>query len=138
MPMNKQLSSTAIALIGLALGSVVARADDQPQAERRVFVIQTHGEQDIDLETVGSERGFLGVGLLDLTPDLRRHFSVPEDRGVMVSEVVADSPARRAGLLPADILTAFDGDPLISPMALSMRVARAREGETIELERCRR
>jgi membrane-associated protease RseP (regulator of RpoE activity) len=137
MPMKKQLSSIVLAVMVFAIGSVVARADDQPQTERRVFVIRTNGEQDIDLETVGSERGFLGVGLLDLTPDLRRHFSVPEDRGVMVSEVVSDSPAGRAGLLPADILTAFDGDPLTTPMALSMRVARAREGDTIELERWR-
>jgi membrane-associated protease RseP (regulator of RpoE activity) len=137
MSRRRQISSAAIALVVLAMGSAVTHAADEPKGQRRIFVIRTNGDQDIDLETVGSQRGFLGVGLLDLTPDLRRHFSVPEDCGVMVSQVADDSPAQRAGLLPADILTSIDGKPLVSPMTISMRVARAREGDTIDLERWR-
>ena len=37
-------------------------------------------------------RGFLGVGLTELTPELRTHFGVPEESGVMVSKVEPGKP----------------------------------------------
>ena len=46
----------------------------------------------------------LGVGLTDLTPELREHFGVGGDAGVMISRVVEDSPAAKAGLRVGDII----------------------------------
>ena len=42
--------------------------------------------------------GYLGVELVDLTPELREHFGAPRDVGVMVGRVEPGSPAARAGL----------------------------------------
>jgi len=81
-----------------------------------------------------SGKGFLGVHVLDLTGDLRTHFGVPAESGVMVSKVEADSPAARAGLQAGDIITAIDGKKLNSPMSITRAVRGKKDGERISLE----
>ena len=54
-------------------------------------------------------RGWLGVVIQDLTPELAAGFGVKEDAGVLVAEVMKDSPAGAAGLKPGDVITDFDG-----------------------------
>lgn len=80
---------------------------------------------------------FLGVQITDLTADLRAHFGAPDDAGVMISKVVDDSPASRAGLLVGDVITAVDGAAIGSPRALTAAIRGREEGEaaTIELIR---
>jgi len=143
MPVSQRSFSTALILAALLSGpatqaamaqSVHPSGDDLRHAERKVMILRSEGGPKVNLRTIGGNRGFLGVGLLDLTPELRAHFGVPEDRGIMVSSIVEGSPAERAGLLPADILTAADREPLPTSIDLSLRVARASEGVEVELE----
>lgn len=47
-------------------------------------------------------RGFLGVQMIDLTPELREHFRVQKDAGVLVGKVVPESPAAKAGIRVGD------------------------------------
>jgi PDZ domain len=78
--------------------------------------------------------GFLGVGLTDLTPELRTHFGVPEGSGVMVSKVVDDSPAQRAGVQVGDIITLVDDETVGSGSELAHLIGRHEEGDTVVLE----
>ncbi len=78
--------------------------------------------------------GFLGVELMPLSPELRVHFGVPEDAGVMVARVLEDSPAFRAGLQVGDVITAVAGEKVDSPMALARPIRAAEEGATVDLE----
>lgn len=139
MKMTEQIPLVVVAALAVLLVSAVpvAAQDDPPQVEKRMMIWRTEDDQAIGLEAIHGQRGFLGVGLLDLTPELRAHFGVPTDRGIMISAIVAGSPAERAGLLPADILTAADGEPLPTSVDLSIRVARAPDGAEVELERWR-
>ncbi len=77
---------------------------------------------------------FLGVQLSELTPELRTHFGVPEDAGVMVGKVVDGSPALRAGLQVGDIVTAVDGEPVASSSALARAIGGHEDGDTVVLE----
>ena len=77
---------------------------------------------------------FLGVQLSELTPELRAHFGVPEDAGVMVGKVVDDSPALRAGLQVGDIVTAVGDQPVASASALAHAIRSREDGETVVLE----
>ena len=77
---------------------------------------------------------FLGVQLSELTPELRTHFGVPDDAGVMVGKVVADSPALRAGLEVGDIVTAVGDKPVASASALSRAIRGNEDGDTVVLE----
>ncbi len=52
-------------------------------------------------------RGWLGVAIQDLTPDLAKYFKVNE--GVLISQVFANGPAQKAGMQRGDVIVEFDG-----------------------------
>jgi hypothetical protein len=78
-------------------------------------------------------RGYLGVQLLNLTPELRIHFGISEDAGVMVAKVEPGSPAEQAGVQVGDILTEIDGESIESPMMLSRYIRGKEEGDSVSL-----
>ena len=61
-------------------------------------------------------RGWLGVGIQPLTPELAKQFGVPEGLGVLVNEVFEHDPADEAGILPGYIITKIGQDPVETPM----------------------
>jgi membrane-associated protease RseP (regulator of RpoE activity) len=77
---------------------------------------------------------YLGVQLTDLTPELRTHFGVGEDNGVMIAKIVDDSPAWRAGLQVGDIITAVDTQEVKSGGSLARAIRGHEEGEQVSLE----
>ena len=77
---------------------------------------------------------YLGVELVNLNEPLRAHFGVPEGSGVMISNVVDDSPAARAGVRVGDILTRFDGEDVTSSRKLTTMVRKAEAGDPANLE----
>ena len=77
---------------------------------------------------------YLGVELVNLNEPLRAHFGVPEGSGVLVSNVVDDSPAARAGVQVGDIITRFDGEDVTSSRKLTTMVRKAEAGDPADLE----
>ena len=77
---------------------------------------------------------YLGVELVNLNEPLRAHFGVPEGSGVLVSNVVEESPAARAGVLVGDIVTRFNGEDVTSSRRLTSVVRRAEAGDPADLE----
>lgn len=78
--------------------------------------------------------GFLGVQLTELTDALRGHFGVRPGVGVMVGDVVDDSPAQRAGFRAGDIVVAVDGTEIGSGSELTKMVRALEDGETAGFE----
>ena len=68
-------------------------------------------------------RGYIGVLPGDLTPDLAESFGLSSSEGVVVSQIVPDSPAARAGLREGDIITAFDGRRIKDVTDFRLKVA---------------
>jgi len=77
------------------------------------------------------ERGWLGVQMQPLTPALAKAVGKTEDGGTLVADVLADSPALRAGLKQGDVITAFDGKPIKTPRDLALAVADVAAGKTV-------
>jgi len=77
--------------------------------------------------------GYLGVELVDLTPELREHFGAPREVGVMVGRVEAGSPAARAGLEVADVVVRIGEEPVHDSWGFSGEVSTREGGETIAL-----
>ena len=78
-------------------------------------------------------RGYLGVAVAPVTPDMRRELRLPPDRGALVAEVVPRSPAAAAGLAPGDVVTAFQNAPIQSANELTRRVGGTPPGARVTL-----
>jgi serine protease Do len=59
-------------------------------------------------------RGYIGVALKDVDPDLQRSLNLGVAHGALVQDVTAGSPGERAGLRPYDLILAVDGRPINS------------------------
>ncbi|HEY2775793.1 MAG TPA: DegQ family serine endoprotease [Candidatus Binatia bacterium] len=78
-------------------------------------------------------RGYLGVGIQEVTPDLAAAFKIPAETGALVGGVAADSPGARAGLERGDVITALDGTILTGPNDLRLRVGNMAPGTRVRL-----
>ncbi len=59
-------------------------------------------------------RGYLGMGIVPVTDDVKASFNLPEARGALVQEVTPGKPADRAGIKPGDVVVAIDGKKINS------------------------
>ena len=57
-------------------------------------------------------RGYLGVSIQPLTAELADAFGIEQNQGILIAEVVEDSPAAKAGLLQGDVVMTFRGQPV--------------------------
>ena len=78
-------------------------------------------------------RGFIGVGLTDVTPALQRALALTVSKGAMVQEVSAESPAERAGLRPYDIILDVDGREILDNEELIREISARRPGSVARL-----
>jgi serine protease Do len=76
-------------------------------------------------------RGWLGVGIQEITPDLAQTFGT--SKGALISQVFKNGPAAKGGIQSGDIVTAFNGKPVDSPGALSRDVAAVPPGSSAQL-----
>lgn len=76
-------------------------------------------------------RGWLGVSIQELTPELASQFGVGETKGVLVSDVMDDSPAKKAGFERADVIVEYDGKSMDSPTHLRNAVAQTPVGKKV-------
>jgi len=79
------------------------------------------------------EHGYLGISMNDVTPENASFFSLPDAAGALVSQVVPDSPASKAGLKSGDVLRKINGSPVENASALQVAVSQLRPGNSIEL-----
>ncbi len=86
------------------------------------------------LEKSGSvTRGWLGLAIQDLTPELAKGLGVPAQKGALVSQVNDGSPAKRAGLRTDDVVVAVDGEDVDSSGVLTRKVALKAPGSVAVL-----
>ena len=71
------------------------------------------------------QRGYLGVVIQDLTPELADAIGSPAAVGVLVSEVSPSTPAERAGFARGDVITQLNDTPVTTSAGLRMAVAAA-------------
>jgi serine protease Do len=79
-------------------------------------------------------RGWLGVAIQDLTPDLAARFGLESGEGALVGDVLEGGPAEAAGIRPGDVVTAWNGRPVASRRALQEAVADTRPGSEVKIE----
>lgn len=79
-------------------------------------------------------RGYIGVSLENLTPDLSQQFGVKGTQGAIVAEVTPNGPGAKAGLKQGDVITAIDGKKVEGSDDLTMDVISHEPGTTVTLD----
>lgn len=82
---------------------------------------------DFNLFFTNSRR--IGVTTVELTKQLADYFGVTAGKGVLVTSVVEDGPAAKAGVKAGDVITAVDGEEVDSPGDVSRLISRKKEGD---------
>jgi serine protease Do len=85
-------------------------------------------------------RGWLGVVIQKITPELAEEFDLEDDKGALVTKVLPDGPAEDAGIKREDVIREFDGEPIddwnelprvvaATPVEKSVKVVVIRDGK---------
>lgn len=81
-----------------------------------------------------NEGGFLGVDMYDMTDGLREYFKVKDDEGVLVVNVVEDSPAEKAGFKSGDVITKVGKRFIEDSADLRKAISRSEPDEEVKIE----
>lgn len=76
-------------------------------------------------------RGWLGVTIQAISPQMAKQFGIKNDKGVLVSDVLEDGPAKKAGMQQGDIIIEIDGKEIIDSGQLRNIVANIAPGKEI-------
>ncbi len=88
-------------------------------------------------------RGWLGVSIQEMTPELAKSMGLKENKGALVAQVVTGSPAEKAGIEQGDVIVGFDGKEVAeskdlprivasTPVGKSVTVKLSREGKVMD------
>ena len=79
-------------------------------------------------------RGWLGVAIQDVTPELSKAIGLDKSTGALVADVVKDGPAEKAGIHRGDVIVAYQGKDITTSRDLPIRVAETPVGTKADLK----
>jgi serine protease DegQ len=85
------------------------------------------------IQTGGVTRGWIGVEVQDLTPELAESFKRPNTNGALIAGVLKGGPADRAGVKPGDIIVAVKGNPVVDSSVMLNLIAALLPGEGADI-----
>jgi serine protease Do len=99
------------------------------------FAIPINMAKDLlpQLKTGKVSRGRLGIHIQEVTEELAASFGLDKEQGALISDVIEDSPAARAGLEVGDIILAVDGDKVKEMRVLPRMIAAKKPGTQVVL-----
>jgi serine protease Do len=79
-------------------------------------------------------RGYLGVYIQDITPEIAKAFNYNQSGGALVGDVTPNTPGARAGLKKGDAIVKLDGQPINSANDLRLNISQMAPGTNVKLE----
>ncbi|HEX8947372.1 MAG TPA: Do family serine endopeptidase, partial [Dissulfurispiraceae bacterium] len=79
-------------------------------------------------------RGWLGITIQDITPELAKAFDVKVDKGALVTDVTQGSPAEKAGFQRGDLIVEFNGKQVENSAKLKNEAANTKPGTTVPVK----
>jgi len=79
-------------------------------------------------------RGWFGVSIQEMTPELAKSFGLNENKGALVAEVLPGSPAEKAGIERGDVIVSFDGKEVTESKGLPQIVASTPVGKSVTVK----
>jgi len=78
-------------------------------------------------------RGYLGVDIQSITPDLAPEFNLTDDEGALVTEIRPNSPAAKAGLQEGDVIRSVNGKKIKDSQQLRLMISQTPPGTIVKL-----
>jgi serine protease Do len=123
-------------LYGEVIGINTAIASESGGSEGLGFAIPSNMAVHISKELIARgkiERGWVGVSIQDLTPEMLPKFGLMSSKGVFISSVFQDSPADRSGLKKGDVIVAYQGKDIPDAATFRNDVATALIGQEVKI-----
>ncbi|MEP9388800.1 Do family serine endopeptidase [Mesorhizobium sp. KR9-304] len=79
------------------------------------------------------QRGWLGVEIQPVTPEIADSLGLADDKGALVSNPQEDGPAKKAGVMAGDVITAVDGKEVASPKELARIIGGIAPGSAVDV-----
>jgi serine protease Do len=79
------------------------------------------------------QRSYLGVGVQDMTRELAKSLKLPEATGAVITKILPESPAAKAGLKVGDVVVSFEGKPVKDAEDLTWLTSTTPNGKTVSL-----
>jgi serine protease Do len=79
-------------------------------------------------------RGYLGVYIQDVNPDIAKQFGLSQNSGVLIGDVSPDTPGAKAGLKRGDVVLSLNGQPTSGADQLRLRISQMPPGSTAKLQ----
>ena len=127
--MRRSLPSLAvlIAIVGLT-GTLLARQDPQPPAQQ-----DPPQQQQQPRRPMNPNAGFLGARFSPITDEIAEELKLDSQAGVIVVDVMEDSPAQKAGLQGEDIIRQIDGKKIEDVDEFSRTMSQTKPGQELKL-----
>jgi serine protease Do len=122
---------------GLVVGINTAIFSNTGQSAGIGFAIPINLAKNIaeQLRTKGKvTRGWLGVLIQRIDPDLQKSYGLKDAEGALVSKVIPDSPAAKAGIQQGDVIVKFNDKPITHHSDLPVLVANVPPGKSVKLD----
>ena len=113
--MNKRRAGAVLLVVALFVGAAFAQSQEKAKDSRT------------------SQKGWLGVSIQDITPQLKRSMDLQSTEGALVSEVSDESPADSAGVKEGDVIITFDGKNIEDASDLQAAVGKTKPGTKVSL-----
>jgi serine protease Do len=123
-------------LYGEVIGINTAIASESGGSEGLGFAIPSNMAVHISKELIARgkvERGWVGVSIQDITPEMMQKFGLISSKGVFIASVFQDSPADRAGLKKGDLIIAYQGKDIPDAGTFRNDVAIALIGQEVKI-----
>lgn len=78
-------------------------------------------------------RGYIGIKIQDITPELAKSFKLPDTKGVLVAQVMPDTPGEKGGLKQGDVIIKLNGETLDTVAPFRNKVAMTAPGTKLDL-----
>jgi serine protease Do len=79
-------------------------------------------------------RGYLGVYIQNVTPDIAKAFNLSKNNGALIGDVEPNTPGARAGLKKGDVVVGLNGTPVKDANDLQLRISESAPGTNVNLQ----
>jgi serine protease Do len=86
------------------------------------------------IDTRQVSRGWMGVAIQNVTPELAEYYGIDREGGVYVAKVYEDNPAHEAGIQTGDIIVEVNGQKIDTSRDLTLTIANLKVDETVDVK----